>query len=52
MAQLDDIVGSVMRNSNTGVENNTILVFTTDNGAENFSWPTPDAICRRKGNRA
>lgn len=23
----------------TGLENNTIVVFTTDNGAENFSWP-------------
>ncbi|MGB6809089.1 MAG: arylsulfatase [Pseudolabrys sp.] len=40
MAQLDDIVGSVMQKlRDTGVENNTILVFTTDNGAENFSWP-------------
>ena len=40
MAQLDDIVGSVMQKlKDTGLENNTILVFTTDNGAENFSWP-------------
>ena len=40
MAQLDDIVGSVMQKlRDTGLENNTILVFTTDNGAENFSWP-------------
>ena len=40
MAQLDDIVGSVMQKlQDTGLENNTILVFTTDNGAENFSWP-------------
>ena len=40
MVQLDDIVGSVMRHlKDIGVENNTILVFTTDNGAENFTWP-------------
>ena len=40
MAQLDDIVGSVMQKlRDNGLENNTILVFTTDNGAENFSWP-------------
>ena len=40
MAQLDDIVGSVMQKlKDTGLENNTILVFTTDNGAENFTWP-------------
>jgi arylsulfatase A-like enzyme len=40
MAQLDDIVGSVMKYlSDNGLENNTILAFTTDNGAENFSWP-------------
>lgn len=40
MAQLDDIVGSVMQKlQDTGLENNTILVFTTDNGAENFTWP-------------
>jgi arylsulfatase len=40
MAQLDDIVGSVMKYlKDNGLDNNTILVFTTDNGAENFSWP-------------
>src|SRR5262249_53633188 len=40
MAQLDDIVGSVMKYlSDNGLENNTILAFTTDNGAENFTWP-------------
>ena len=40
MAQLDDIVGSVMQKlRDNGLENNTILVFTTDNGAENFTWP-------------
>jgi len=40
MAQLDDIVGSVMKYlADNGLENNTILAFTTDNGAENFTWP-------------
>jgi len=40
MAQLDDIVGSVMKYvKNNGLDNNTIIAFSTDNGAENFTWP-------------
>jgi arylsulfatase len=40
MAQLDDIVGSVMKYvKDNGMDDNTIIVFTTDNGAENFTWP-------------
>lgn len=40
MAQLDDIVGAVMKKlKDLGVEGDTILVFSTDNGAENFTWP-------------
>ncbi len=40
MAQLDDLVGAVMQKlDDLGVADNTILVFTTDNGAENFTWP-------------
>jgi len=40
MAQLDDIVGSVMRYlKDNGLDSNTIVGFTTDNGAENFTWP-------------
>ena len=40
MAQLDDIVGSVMKHlKDMGVDQNTILVFSTDNGAETFTWP-------------
>ena len=40
MAQLDDIVGSVMKYlKDNGLEDNTIVVFTTDNGTENFTWP-------------
>src|SRR5262245_41919591 len=40
MAQLDDIVGAVMQKlKDAGLENNTILAFSTDNGTENFTWP-------------
>ena len=40
MAQLDDIVGSVMKHlKDNGLEQNTIIAFTTDNGTENFTWP-------------
>ncbi|MBL8905456.1 MAG: arylsulfatase [Rhizobiales bacterium] len=40
MAQLDDVVGALMQKlTDMGVDNDTIVVFTTDNGAENFTWP-------------
>ena len=40
MAQLDDIVGAAMQKlQELGIADNTIVVFTTDNGAENFTWP-------------
>jgi len=40
MAQLDDIVGSVMKYlKDNGLEGDTIIAFSTDNGAENFTWP-------------
>jgi len=40
MAQLDDIVGSVMQKiKDLGVDDNTIVMFTTDNGTESFTWP-------------
>ena len=40
MAQLDDIVGLVMKKlKDMGVDDNTIVVFTTDNGTETFTWP-------------
>jgi arylsulfatase A-like enzyme len=40
MSQLDDIVGAVMKKvKDMGIEGDTILAFTTDNGAENFTWP-------------
>src|SRR5205814_1038343 len=40
MAQLDDDIGLVMQHlKDMGVDNNTIVVFTTDNGTESFTWP-------------
>lgn len=40
MAQLDDIVGSIVKKiEDLGEADNTILVFSTDNGAETFTWP-------------
>jgi arylsulfatase A-like enzyme len=40
MKQLDDIVGSVMQKiDDMGIADNTIVIFTTDNGAEVISWP-------------
>jgi arylsulfatase len=40
MAQLDDVVGQVMNKlKDMGVDQNTIVVFTTDNGTELFTWP-------------
>ncbi len=40
MAQLDDCVGAVLQHlKDEGLDDNTIVVFTTDNGAENFTWP-------------
>jgi arylsulfatase A-like enzyme len=39
-AQLDDIVGAVMKKlKDDGLDDDTIVVFSTDNGAENFTWP-------------
>ena len=40
MAQLDDDIGAVMKKlKDMGVDDNTIVVFTTDNGTEVFTWP-------------
>jgi arylsulfatase len=40
MKQLDDAVGALMRHlEDIGEADNTIVVFTTDNGAEVFTWP-------------
>jgi arylsulfatase len=40
MAQLDDSVGAIMKHlEDIGEADNTILIFSTDNGAETFTWP-------------
>jgi arylsulfatase A-like enzyme len=40
MAQFDDVIGGVMKQLDAmGIANNTIVVVTTDNGTEGFSWP-------------
>ena len=40
MLEVDDTVGKVMNYLETkGIRDNTIVVFTTDNGAEVFTWP-------------
>jgi arylsulfatase A-like enzyme len=40
MAQLDDSVGQLLKHLNDiGEADNTIVIFTTDNGAEVFTWP-------------
>jgi len=40
MAQFDDVIGGVMQQlDEMGIADNTIVVVTTDNGTEGFSWP-------------
>jgi arylsulfatase A-like enzyme len=40
MAQMDDRVGDLLKHlDDIGEANNTIVIFTTDNGAEVFTWP-------------
>ena len=51
MAQLDNDIGLVLQHlKDMGEDDNTIVVFTTDNGTESFTWPdggtTPFAQCK------
>ena len=40
MAQMDDSIGAILKHlDEIGEAENTIVVFTTDNGAEVFTWP-------------
>ena len=40
MAQMDDSIGALLKHlDDIGEANNTIVIFTTDNGAEVFTWP-------------
>src|ERR1700756_255779 len=40
MAQMDDSIGELLKHlKDIGEADNTIVIFTTDNGAEVFTWP-------------
>jgi arylsulfatase A-like enzyme len=40
MAELDDVVGRLLKKlDDLGIADNTIVMFSSDNGAEIFSWP-------------
>jgi arylsulfatase A-like enzyme len=40
MTQLDDCVGALLKHlDDMGEADNTIVIFTTDNGTETFTWP-------------
>jgi arylsulfatase A-like enzyme len=40
MAQMDEDIGELLKHlDDIGVANDTIVIFTTDNGAEVFTWP-------------
>ena len=40
MAQMDDSVGALLKHlDDIGEAENTIVIFSTDNGAEVFTWP-------------
>jgi len=40
MAQMDDSIGALLKHlDDIGMADNTIVIFTTDNGAEVFTWP-------------
>ncbi|MDI3514412.1 MAG: hypothetical protein PWP40_1641 [Rhodocyclaceae bacterium] len=48
MAELDDHVGVLLRKlDELGIAENTIVVFSTDNGAEKFTWPDGGATIFR-----
>ena len=52
MAQLDDVVGAVMKKlKDAGLDDNTIVVFSTDNGDGelHLARRRPDAVRRRQG---
>ena len=57
MAQLDNDIGLVLQKlKDMGEDDNTIVVFTTDNGTEVFTWPdggtTPFAQCKGRSWKA
>ena len=50
MVEHDGQVGQLWRSSTLGIADNTIVIYTTDNGAESFSWPDggDDAVPQRE----
>ncbi len=45
MVELDSIVGQLLKKlDDLGIANNTIVIFTTDNGAEVMTWPDGGTI--------
>jgi sulfatase-like protein len=52
MAQLDDDIGDLLKHlRDIGEADNTIVIFTTDNGAEVFTWPD-GALAMQKATEA
>jgi arylsulfatase len=54
MTELDDNIGKLLKKlDDLGIANNTIVVFTTDNGAELMTWPDgrKHSFSRRKGDQ-
>jgi arylsulfatase A-like enzyme len=52
MADMDDNIGALLKHlDDIGEADNTIVVFTTDNGAEVFTWPgwRHDAVQKHQG---
>ena len=52
MMELDDGVGALLdKLDELGIADNTIVIFSTDNGAEKFTWPDGGTIPfpRREG---
>jgi arylsulfatase A-like enzyme len=48
MMELDWVVGQLLKKlDDLGIADNTIVVFTSDNGAQKFSWPDGGASERR-----
>jgi arylsulfatase A-like enzyme len=47
MTEHDGMVGQVLKKlKDLGLEENTIVIYTSDNGAEVFSWPDGGMKCR------
>ena len=53
MQELDWVVGELLKKlDDLGIADNTIVVFTSDNGAEKFTWPDGGTSARSAARRA